>query len=37
MEPEFFILPLGLKADSDKGPKNLQIELISLQCDINLN
>jgi hypothetical protein len=26
-----------LKADIEKAPENLQIELINLQCDTNLN
>jgi hypothetical protein len=36
MEPEFmFAFPL--KADIEKAPENLQMELINLQCDTNLN
>jgi hypothetical protein len=37
LQPGFFIFTLGLKADSDKAPKNLKIKLINLQWDINLN
>jgi hypothetical protein len=37
MEPEFMLLAFPLKADIEKAPENLQMELINLQCDTNLN
>jgi hypothetical protein len=40
MEPEFMefmLFAFPLKADTEKAPENLQIELINLQCDTNLN
>jgi hypothetical protein len=37
MEPEFMLFAFPFKADIKKGPENLQMELINLQCDTNLN
>jgi hypothetical protein len=37
MEPEFMLFAFPLKADIQKGPENLQTELIDLQCDTNVN
>jgi hypothetical protein len=37
MEPEFMLFAFPLKADIEKAPENLQMELINLQCDTNLN
>jgi hypothetical protein len=37
MEPEFMLFAFPFKADVEKAPENLQIELINLQCDTNLN
>jgi hypothetical protein len=37
MEPEFMFFAFSLKADIEKDPENLQMELTNLQCDINLN
>jgi hypothetical protein len=37
MEPEFMLFAFPLKADIEKAPENLQMELINLQCNINLN
>jgi 17beta-estradiol 17-dehydrogenase/3beta-hydroxysteroid 3-dehydrogenase/mitotic-spindle organizing protein 1 len=37
MEPEFMLFAIPLKADTEKAPENLQMELINLQCDTNLN
>jgi 17beta-estradiol 17-dehydrogenase/3beta-hydroxysteroid 3-dehydrogenase/mitotic-spindle organizing protein 1 len=37
MEPEFMLFSFPLKADIEKAPENLQMELINLQCDTNLN
>jgi hypothetical protein len=37
MEPEFTLFAFPLKADIEKAPENLQMELINLQCDTNLN
>jgi hypothetical protein len=36
MEPEFLLFVLPLKADAENAAKNLQMELINLQCDTNL-
>jgi hypothetical protein len=36
MEPEFLLFVLPLKADVKNAPKNLQMELINLQCDTYL-
>jgi hypothetical protein len=37
MELEFMLFVHPLKADTEKAPENLQMELINLQCDTNLN
>jgi hypothetical protein len=37
MEPEFMLFAFPFKADIEKAPENLQMELINLQCDTNLN
>jgi 17beta-estradiol 17-dehydrogenase/3beta-hydroxysteroid 3-dehydrogenase/mitotic-spindle organizing protein 1 len=37
MEPEFMLSAFPLKADTEKAPENLQMELINLECDTNLN
>jgi hypothetical protein len=37
MEPEYMLFAFPLKADIEKVPENLQMELINLQCDTNLN
>jgi hypothetical protein len=37
MEPEFVLFAFPLKADIEKPPENLQMELINLNCDTNLN
>jgi 17beta-estradiol 17-dehydrogenase/3beta-hydroxysteroid 3-dehydrogenase/mitotic-spindle organizing protein 1 len=37
MESEFMLLAFPFKADIEKAPENLQMELINLQCDTNLN
>jgi hypothetical protein len=37
MELEFMLFALPLKADIEKAPENLQMDLINLQCDTNLN
>jgi hypothetical protein len=37
MEPEFMLFAFPLKADIEKAPENLKMELINLQCDTNLN
>jgi hypothetical protein len=37
MEPEFTVFAFPFKEDIEKAPENLQMELINLQCDINLN
>jgi hypothetical protein len=37
MEPEFMLFVFPFKADVEKAPENLQMELINLQCDTNLN
>jgi 17beta-estradiol 17-dehydrogenase/3beta-hydroxysteroid 3-dehydrogenase/mitotic-spindle organizing protein 1 len=37
MEPEFMLFAFPLKADIEKAPENLQMQLINLQCDTNLN
>jgi hypothetical protein len=36
MEPEFMVFYFPLKEYIEKAPENLQMELINLQCDINL-
>jgi hypothetical protein len=37
METEFMLFAFPLKADIEKDPENMQMELINLQCDTNLN
>jgi hypothetical protein len=37
MEPEFMLFAFPFKADIEKVPENVQMELINLQCDTNLN
>jgi hypothetical protein len=37
MEPEFMLFAFPLKADIEKAPETLQMELINLQCNTNLN
>jgi hypothetical protein len=37
MEPEFMLFAFPFKADVEKAPENLQMELINLQCDTNLS
>jgi hypothetical protein len=37
MEPEFLLFAFSFKADFEKAPENLQMELINLPCDTNLN
>jgi hypothetical protein len=37
MEPEFMLLAFPFKANIEKVPENLQMELINLQCDTNPN
>jgi hypothetical protein len=37
MEPEFMLFAFPLKADIEKAPENLQMELTNFQCDSNLN
>jgi 17beta-estradiol 17-dehydrogenase/3beta-hydroxysteroid 3-dehydrogenase/mitotic-spindle organizing protein 1 len=37
MDPEFTLFAFPSKADTEKAPENLQMELINLQCDTNLN
>jgi hypothetical protein len=37
MEPEFMLFASPLKADIDKAPESLKMELINFQCDIDLN
>jgi hypothetical protein len=34
---EFMLFTFSLKADIEKAPENLQMELINLQCDTTLN
>jgi hypothetical protein len=36
MDSEFMLFAFPLKADIEKAPENLQMELINLQCDTNL-
>jgi hypothetical protein len=37
MEPEFILVAFPLKADVEKAPENLQMELINQKYDTNLN
>jgi hypothetical protein len=37
MEPEFMLFAFPLKADIEKAPENMQMELINFRCDTNLN
>jgi 17beta-estradiol 17-dehydrogenase/3beta-hydroxysteroid 3-dehydrogenase/mitotic-spindle organizing protein 1 len=37
MEPEFMLFAFPLKADIEKAPESLKMELINLQCDTDLN
>jgi hypothetical protein len=36
-ETGIYVFAFPLKADIEKAPENLQMELINLQCDTNLN
>jgi hypothetical protein len=37
MEPEFMLFAFPLKADIEKAPEDLQMELTNLQCNTNLD
>jgi hypothetical protein len=37
MEPKFMLFAFPMKADNEKAPENLQMELINFRCDTNLN